>query len=319
MFKHLIVPLDGSRLSEAVLPLAIQLAGKLNALVTLVHVIERNAPKAVHGERHLADPAKAEAYLEGLKKRMFPPELRVESHVHTTAITDVARSIVEHAWEFESDIVMMSTHGRSGLRDLFFGSIAQQIVSLGVPVLLVRPQEGREQPGLTGKPLLVPLDGTPLREQALEAAASLAGLCGVGLKLLMVVPTLQTLSGVENASKMMLPATTQEMLDLMHGDAVEYLQGLISRLAVGGRRATGEVLRGDPAELIVAAARRHETDLIVMSTAGKAGMNAFWSSSVAPKISSRTQLPLLLIPAHGGDLRKKGVGDEGFEPPTKCV
>ena len=295
MYKHLIVPLDGSRLSEAVLPLAVQLAQKLDALVTLVHVIERKAPKAVHGEPHLCDPAQAEAYLDELKHRMFPPGLRVESHVHTTAITDVARSIVDHAMEFESDLVMMSTHGRSGMRDLIFGSIAQQIVAMGVPVLLVRPDGGA---GLTlsGRPLLVPLDGTPLREQAIEPAGALASACGAALKLLVVVPTLQTLAGVETASRFMLPATTQEMLDLMHEDAAGYLGRLISRLAEAGIKATGEVLRGAPAELIVAAARGDAADMIVMSTAGKAGMNAFWSSSVAPKISIRTHLPLLLIP-----------------------
>jgi len=300
MFKHLIVPLDGSQLSEAVLPVAIQLAQRLDASVTLVHVIERNAPKAVHGERHLSEPSQAEAYLKALMKRMFPPGLRVESHVHTTAITDVARSIVEHTKEFESDLVMMSTHGRSGLRDLFFGSIAQQIVSLGVPVLLVRPEEGRDHPKFTGKPLLVPLDGTPLREQALAAASFLAASFGTGIKLLMVVPTLQTLAGVENASKVILPATTQEMLDLMNEDAVAYLEQLVSRLKSEGREVTGEIERGDPAEMIVAAAQRQEIDLIVMGTAGKTGMNAFWSSSVAPKISSRTHLPMLLIPVRGG-------------------
>ena len=296
MFKHLIIPLDGSKLSEASLPLAIQLAQRLDASVTLVHVIERNAPKAVHGDRHLSDPSQAEAYLEALKKRMFPPGQRVESHVHTTAITDVARSIVDHAKEFESDLVVMSTHGRSGLRDLFFGSIAQQIVSLGAPVLLVRPAEGLENPTLTGKPLLVPLDGTPRREQALAVAAGLASACGVGLNLLMVVPTLQTLAGVENASKTILPATTQEMLDLMNEDAAEYLGQLISKLAGEGMGAAGEVRRGDPAEMIFETAHRRETDMIVMGTAGKKGMNAFWSSSVAPRISSRTHLPVLLIP-----------------------
>lgn len=299
MFNHLIVPLDGSRLSEAVLPLAIQLARNLNATVTLVHVIERNAPSEIHGEPHLSDPAQAEAYLGELKRRMFPAGMRVESHVHTTAISDIARSIVDHAREFESDLVVMSTHGRSGLRDLFFGSIAQQIVSFGVPVLLARPDEGRDIPRLTGKPLLVPLDGTPLREQALAAADILAATCDAGLKLLMVVPTLQTLKGAENASKFMLPATTQEMLDLMNEDAVGYLQELISRLTAGGREASGEVLRGDPAEMIAMAAQRHDTDLIVMSTTGKTGMKAFWSSSVAPKVSSRTHLPLLLIPVSG--------------------
>ena len=295
MFKHLIIPLDGSRLSETVLPVAIQLAQRLKASITLVHVIERNAPKAVHGELHLTEASQAEAYLEALKERVFPRDLHVEIHVHATGITDVARSVVEHVREFHSDLVMMSTHGRSGLRTLLFGNIAEQIVALGVPVLLIRP-DGNKVHSLTGKPLLVPLDGTSLRERALGDAADMATACGASLKLLMIVPTLQTLSGVENASKVMLPATTQEMLDLMYEDAAAYLQQWITKLADRGLQVTGEIQRGDLGEIIVTAAQRTDLDLIVLRTLGKTGMNAFWSSCVAPKISNRTHLPLLLIP-----------------------
>ena len=249
----------------------------------------------MHGELHLSESSEAEAYLEAIKKRVFPAEMQVETHVHTTAITDVARSVVEHVREFESDLVLMSTHGRGGLRQLLFGSIAERIVSLGVPVLLVRPDGPKDQ-RFTGKPLLVPLDGTPLREEALKAAATMARACGSSVKLLMIVPTLQTLSGVANASKVMLPATTQEMLDLIDEDAGEYLRQLIARFAAEGLQATGEIQRGDLGEIIVAAAQRTDLDLIILGTAGKTGMNAFWSSCVAPKISSRTHLPLLLIP-----------------------
>src|ERR1017187_4115533 len=143
MFKHLIVPLDGSRLSESVMPIVIHLAQKLQAAVTLVHVIEKNAPAKIHGEPHLSRPEEAEYYLDDVERRFFPPGLRVDKHVHKTAITDVAGSIAEHSREFKSDLVVMCTHGRSGMRKLLFGSIAQQVVSAKVaPVLLIQPTEG---------------------------------------------------------------------------------------------------------------------------------------------------------------------------------
>jgi len=53
MFKRLLVPLDGSRLAEAALPPAAYLANRLDAAITLVHIIERSASAEVHGERHL--------------------------------------------------------------------------------------------------------------------------------------------------------------------------------------------------------------------------------------------------------------------------
>ena len=296
MFKRLIIPLDGSRLSEAVLPTAVFLAQKLGATLTLVHVIERNAPKRVHGERHLSKPAEAEAYIAEVRQRIIPGGIPVEMHVHTVAIADVARSIVDHAREFESDLVMMCTHGRGGLRKLLFGSIAQQVVALKAPVLLVRPAEDGGAPIPTGKPFLLPLDGTPIREAALPVAAALAQACGALLKLLVVVPTFETFSGVENPSRILLPATTQEMLALAYEDAREYAAALVARLAGQGVEASVEVRRGDASEIIAREAQSLDVDWIVLGTAARTGMDAFWSGSLAPKVSERTHLPLLLIP-----------------------
>ena len=296
MFKRLIIPLDGSRLAEAILPTAVHLAQKLHAGVTLVHVIERNAPKQVHGETHLSEAGEAQSYLEGVRSRCFPPELPVEMHVHTTAIEDVAASIVEHAHEFESDLVMMCTHGRSGFKNLLFGSIAQQIVASGVPVLLVRPQEsGAVPPPLEG-PFLLPLDGTEIREAALPAAAALARACGRSLHLLMIVPTLATLTGAETTSRILLPATTQEMLAIANEDAAKYAQGLLDRLHAEGTRVTAHVRRGDATKLITEEAQSEGADLIIMGTSARAGLDAFWSGSIAPRVSRKTHLPILLIP-----------------------
>jgi len=203
---------------------------------------------------------------------------------------------VDHAREFESDLVMMSTHGRSGLRKLLFGSIAQQVVAFKVPVLLVHPEENGSAPVPSGRSFLVPLDGTQLREEALPIAAALAQACGAPLKLLMVVPTFETLSGVETTSRILLPATTQEMLELAYEDAGKYLEPLIARLSGEGVPISGEVRRGDASKIIVKEARSLGIDLIVMGTTARAGMDAFWSGSVAPKVSDRTHLPLLLIP-----------------------
>jgi nucleotide-binding universal stress UspA family protein len=300
MFQHLIIPLDGSRLSESVLPIAIQLAQKLQAAVTLVHVIEKNAPVEVHGEPHLSNPEEAEHYLDEVERRIFPPGLRVNKHVHKTAISNVTDSIVEHAREFKSDLIVMSVHGRGGMRKLLFGSIAQQVVSAkAAPVLLVRPTDGGTAAFLSGRPFLVALDGTEVREEAFKVTVGLASACGVDLKLLMVVPTLETLSGVETTSRILLPATTQEMLKFAAKDAEEYVRHLLSELRANSPRTTAEIRRGAFAEVIVAEARRLGVDMIVMGTLGRVGLNAFWSSSLAPRVTDRTHRALLLVPVHG--------------------
>ena len=136
MFKRLLVPLDGSSLAESVLPTVVYLAQTIGASVTLIHVIERNAPPEIHGERHLTNSADACTYLASVTDQVFPAEVKVEQHVHSSEVKDVARTITEHVDEFESDLIVMCTHGRGGLRDWLFGSIAQQVIALGpTPIL----------------------------------------------------------------------------------------------------------------------------------------------------------------------------------------
>jgi nucleotide-binding universal stress UspA family protein len=317
MFKHLLVPLDGSRLAEAALPAAAYLAQKLGASVTLIHIIERDAPPAVHGEPHLTNPDEACAYLNGVARRAFSPDLPVECHVHTGETADVARGIVDHAGEFTPDLIVMCTHGWGGLRGVLFGSIAQQVVARGTtPVLLIRPTpplpspayaEGGEVP-FTCRRLLVPLDGDPDHEHGLPVAAELARACLAGLHLVFVVPTLGTLSGEHAATGLLLPGATREVLELARQDAEGYLSRRVTRLQAQSLSVTAEVCRGDPTTAIVNTAQGVGADLIVLGTHGKLGMDAFWAGSITPKISSRSRLPLLLVPVPEPGLQNSSRG-----------
>ena len=116
VFRHILVPLDGSRLAESAVTTAGWLAGKTGALVTLVHVIEKNAPSEVHSERHLVTPDEAAVYLRDVARRPALSGLRVESHVHTVEVSDVARSIFEHSAELAPDLIVMCAHGRGGVK-----------------------------------------------------------------------------------------------------------------------------------------------------------------------------------------------------------
>ena len=235
--RHLIVPLDGSRLAEAALAITRQLAQKLGVPVTLVHLIERHPPERIHGEHHLSNPEEAERYLSELGRRIFPAGPRVAQHVHAAEIADVPRAIAEHATELSSDLIIMCAHGQIGLRALLFGTIAQQVAaSSAVPVLLIRPGEAGAAPILSERPILVLLDGTSIDGQSLPLAAALAKVCGGSLFLVVVVPTLRTLSGVGAASGLLLPATTTKILQLAHSDASEYLSRQVALLQADGLR-----------------------------------------------------------------------------------
>ncbi len=295
MFKRLLVPLDGSALSEAALPAAAYLARSLDASVMLLHVIERDAPKEIHKSRHLSEPGQARAYLEEIARRAFAPGAPVEAHVHTVEVKDVAQSIADHTEELAPDLIVMCTHGSGGARDWLFGSIAQQVVSIGkTPVLLIPPRCCQENYDF--KKIMVPLDGLAEHEEGLPAAAYLAGALQAKLHLLMVIHKPGTLEGERAAVRQMLPGTMSALLELEEMQGVEYLRARLASLQAQGLSVDAEVKRGEPVATITRAAENLPADLIVLGTHGKTGSDAFWSGSATPKIASRSQFPLLLAP-----------------------
>jgi nucleotide-binding universal stress UspA family protein len=298
MFHHLLVPLDGSHLSESSLPIAARIARRSSALLTLVHVVERHAPAAIHSDRHLVNAAEASAYLAEVRRMPVLEGLRVETHVHEAEVRDVAGSITEHSAELAPDLVVMSIHGTGSARRLFFGTIAQQVIGRGAtPVLLVRPS--RESPGEQEKEwrtIVAPIDGNPVHEKCLPLAAELAAAFSCRLHLLMVIPTPEELTGLEKAAGALLPNATRFKLELDSAGADTYVEARAAEMKAAGAQASWEISRGDPARAIVRAARRLSADLVVMGTHGRAGTEAFWEGSVASRVIGRSKAPLLLVP-----------------------
>jgi len=296
MFKSILVPLDGSHLAEAALPAAASFAQTLNAPVTLLHVIEQNAPEAVHNDRHLTRSAEADTYLEGLVKQSFPAGVKADWHVHSSEVKDVPSSIVEHSGEFKPDLIIMCAHGRGGIRDLLFGRIALQIVAKDTtPLLLLQPMTSEPKP-FTLRRILVPLDSESVHDDSLLMAKELAKAYGAELYLLCVIPTFSTLAGEEAAASSLLPGTASAFLDIKEEQAKEHMQGHLNELIGEGFRTSAEIARGDPAQTIVNVAERSKADLIVLSTHRHTGLSAFWERSVAPNVVRRTRIPILLNP-----------------------
>jgi nucleotide-binding universal stress UspA family protein len=302
MFKNILVPLDGSHLAEQALPVAAYLARKLSARVTLLHVVETHPPETVHGEPHLRSSEQAGEYLDTVARKESPLEIEVLRHVHSDQVGDVARSIVEHTGELSPDLIVMCTHGGHPARDRLFGSIAQKVTSLGtIPVLVIHPQMEGEPGSFQCRRLLVPLDGKPEHEAPLDLVAQLARVCGAALHLVMVVPTLGTVSGEDTARRKFSPGTLSELLDQEEQGAAAYLLGLENNLRQSGLEVQAEVLRGEPVESIAERAVTASIDVVVVGTHGKAGVSAFWSGSFAARLAVRSNVPLLLIPLQGTD------------------
>jgi nucleotide-binding universal stress UspA family protein len=294
LIKHILVPLDGSGLAEASIPVASYLARILHAEVSLVHIIERKPPVTVHGEIHLSSLKDAEAYLGKIAADAFSGVRRVVWHVHREKVKNVSAGIALHEAETGHDLIVMCAHGRGGAGAFLFGSVAQQVLVEGtLPVLLVKPPA---RP-FSLRIILVPLDGDPEHEGGLDSACELARASGAQIRLLGVVPTIGTLTGKGSETGTLLPGATRAMLEMSVEGARGYLAEKTARLRAEDLSVNAEVVRGDPPRLIVSAANTLHADLIVLATHGKKGIDAVFSGSVANKVCGACGTPLFLHPA----------------------
>ncbi len=143
MFKRILVPLDGSRLAEAILPEVAELARAIRAEVVLLRVAIAHVFPGID-PIHLADEEvrvvqEAEGYLSRVAERLAREAIGVKT---TVRYGEAAAEIVDQVATEGADLVAMSTHGRSGLSRLVMGSVAEEVVrEARVPVLLLRGQD----------------------------------------------------------------------------------------------------------------------------------------------------------------------------------
>jgi nucleotide-binding universal stress UspA family protein len=154
MFERVLVPLDGSKVGEAALPVVEQLVDKLAprtqvevvlfGVITLLRhwvvVGEASAPVQYTEEELTLIKNRVTNYLEKTGETMKKRGLVIKTIVATGNASD---EILKAADDIKADLIAMSTHGRSGLRRLAFGSITDKVIrGANVPMLLVRAPEG---------------------------------------------------------------------------------------------------------------------------------------------------------------------------------
>lgn len=300
MFQRMLVPLDGSRLAEAVLPCVQKLADLVSCSVTLLHVIEKKAPTSIHGDVHLREVEEAEIYLTSISRKLAEGRLRVETHVHSVPQGDIPRCIAEHARELDQDLIVLCSHGSGGMRRFVFGSNAEQVLTHGVtPVLLIQPDEECHAPPFGPERILIVLDNSPATEPALTMGAQLASASRARIDLLAVVPTMASMSAEQAASGRLIPGATRHILDLSAEEAAAYLQKEVNDLLACDVRAGGRVERGETASTVVRVADEIRSDLLVIAARGVAGLSAFWADAIVRKVASVYCGALLLVPVGG--------------------
>ena len=292
----LLVPLDGSPAAAAVLPAATVLAKRLAAAVTLLHVLERNAPQRVHGEQHLTGETDAARYLQEIAAQLEAEGIAVTWHVHQVPVGDIPLSIATHAAESGASFILLSVHGTGSPRTWLTGAVAQGVIRHAAPpVLLLRSRTTRHVP-FAPEQVVVALDTERQAEVALSPAARLARALAIPLRVLLVVPTVETIPGDRVAAARLLPGGASASLNLEAADAEDYLAELAGRIrdTAGDLQVMTEVARGDPAQVIVARTQARPS-ILALATHGRAGFDALWSASVGSRVIARGGGPFLLV------------------------
>ncbi len=283
-----LVPLDGSATAEAVLPLAQVLAGALDLKLVLLDLVPGAWPEG--DERNGASFRPARNYLTGAAQSLTAEGQEVETLVRAAG-DDIAAGIVAVSDELDAALVMMASHGRTGVRRMVMGSVADAVVRTSSrPVLVVRAGSAPQDARALGR-VMLPLDGSARSEAAMTLAVQVAQATGATLELVQVVPWSWAL--VASAPEAYLPEGLDEQLEQ---GARDYLRETAARLPAGVR-AEAKVLRGDAAGTLIDHANAVHAGLVVMSTHGRGGVTRWALGSVADKLLRAGGLPLLLVRA----------------------
>ena len=296
LFRRILVPLDGSPAAESVLPVLEMLASRTGADVLLLHALERGAKDQIHGERHLTERQEAEEYLENIAGSLASAGIRARTHVHPNEVGDVAVSILEHVEESSADLIMLCSHGWGGLREVIFGSIAQQVLKSGTcPVFLIPSQIAVHGKVFALSDILLPVDIQHRHDEALDLALAVARLLKGDLHLLCVVPEPGDLKGAAWLSSRYLFSAGREVLAMAEEGARKYLNELKEKCLSAGVNAESTVARGDAAEEITRHAAANDIDLLILPGHGRTGIDALLSRSTGSRVVARIDCPILML------------------------
>lgn len=306
MYRSILVPLDGSEAAEHALPMAVNLARRFGASLKIVHV---HVPVVGnYGEAGWYDGIVDTELREQMQTYLDDVVHRISEVADVSVRAEllnglVAAAINRYATESGVDLIVMTTQGRGPVARFWLGSVADALVRQStIPMLFVRPQESEAD--LTSEPnlgrVLILLDGSPLAEQIIEPAATLAAATKAEVTLLRVVQQFTPdnyasgrgrVSGIRPA----LLKQLQEVDSKERAQAEDYLGQVAEQLRSRSLNiATQIVSDARPASAILDVISAHGADLIALATQGRGGLKRLLMGSVADKVLRGAPAPVLV-------------------------
>lgn len=296
--REILVPTDGSNTAVRALGYAIALADRTDARIHIVNVEEREPQLSeviaiqesdILADLH-ADLSSDEQPVDG--------ELRIEAeHIpdrtvqRTVVCPSAARGILTYADEHDIDVVVIGTHGRSGIQRAMMGSVAEEVVRKAhCPVLSVCPNAGEVDPAAGLQPhldrILTAVDLSPATDLVIDQSARIAELFGADVELLHIV------------ERVTLPPAYGVGASSLNNEAIEEraardLEKRAGRLGERGIDTSVHVVSGHASSSILARIDETDPDLVVLGTHGFTGVKRVILGSVAEQVVRRAPCPVL--------------------------
>lgn len=296
MFKKILVPLDGSELSEQALMYAEELAVINGSEITLVYVCEPEEDEYRHMHQLYIEEI-AERIVNN-RKTYHPGEASTVGPVNTKILDGgPAAEIIDYAERNDISLICLVSHGRSGIVPWSMGSTAFRVIQrTKKPVLLIRASESDvkiNRRDIFSK-ILVPLDGSEDGEAALPHVKDLTSKIKSDVILYQVVTPgkhVHTIGGLDY-----VPFPEPE-LEHLEEEARKYLKNTRKNLADTMATVSYEVRTGFAAQGIIEFADEIKAGLVAISTHGRSGIRRWISGSVAYKVIHACNAPVLLVRA----------------------
>jgi nucleotide-binding universal stress UspA family protein len=327
MARTIIVPLDQSHIAECALPYARALAARARVPITLLCVVEpsnnhigtpadedlpsieeptgtrataeqlASLPIGINPESIKNDPGAFDALTSALTEAeeyltyiadSIPEVPHDKMVVYGDAVEQIIRAGAEKGDDDgESPILVMASHGRSGVGRVLLGSVALSVAERATcPTMIVRAL--RSQTPLPASVsldrILIALDGSIHSEAVIKPVADLFARNGAVLHLVRVLES--TPAAAEFADS--IKKTSRE-------EAEQYLEGIASDLSGRGLKVYHEVFEGNPAIKIIETADALQADVMALATHGHSGLKRLAIGSVAEEVLNHARRPLLLV------------------------
>ena len=296
-FKHILLTTDLSPNAEAAVPFAVALAKQSGGTIHLFHAFENEMREALMSGNLFG----ASAWLTAVHKQReeklteFAMNLSAKTGLeitHTCVHGHPANEAITFARKVNADLIVLSTHGRTGIQHLILGSVAEKVVRLSpVPVLTVRP--GEIVPD-EFKTILVPTDFSANADAALPFAVKLAKQHGAKLILAHVVENSTYYSDTTWSEG--IGPDVEQWMESIKAQGEKKLAEAAALLASKSEVPVTAVLKcGRAHEEICAIAKEHKADIMVLSTHGYTGFSHLAYGSVAERVLRSCSVPMVSI------------------------